>query len=106
MIRSSEARARSIAAADNPVIRYVVTHLDRNGMRTLAAAAQGHFTYATRAEAQSHLDAMLANNSDDRLRSVYGFPLEVRACRCWPVHFDPIGVYFDDVASTLAKLES
>lgn len=91
--KSQENRARCLAAGS--VTRYVVTHMGRNGMRTLASPAQGRFTYATREEAESMLKAMLSNNSEDTLRSVYGFPLEVRACECWPEHFDPKGIYFD-----------
>jgi predicted aminopeptidase len=77
------------------ITRYVVTHVGRDGLRTLASAAQGRYTYATYDEAQAHLDALLEHNSPERLREVYGLPLEVRACNCWPVHFDPMGVYFD-----------
>ncbi len=77
------------------VKRYVVTHINKDGMRTLASAQQGRNTYATQEEAQKHLDAMLSNNSMDTLRSVYGFPLEVRECECYPNHFDPIGIWFD-----------
>ena len=93
MTRSQDARERCLRT--EPVVRYVVTHIGRNGLRTLATAAQGRYTHATREEAQADLDAMMANNSLDRLRSLFGLPLEVRACDCWPVHFDPMGVYFD-----------
>lgn len=81
------------------VIRYVVTKVDKNGMRTLAMAAQGRNTYASAEEAQTWLDAMRnsPHNSAQTLQSVYGdvTKMEVRPCECWPVHFDPKGVYFD-----------
>lgn len=108
MTRSQEARERCLEAANNAVIRYVVTHIGRHGMRTLAEPAQGRFTYETAERAQQLLDAIMQNNSQDRLKSLYGLPLEVRPCKCWPVHFDPMGVYFDTVAhsSTLGGLVS
>lgn len=77
------------------VIRFVITHLDKAGDRVLATAMQGRNTYATPEEAQAQLDAMMKNNSMDTLTSVYGLPLEVRPCRCWPEHFDPKQLYFD-----------
>lgn len=95
MTTNQEQRARNQAALDNAVTRYVVTHAGRDGMRTLAQAAQGQYTYATPEEAQRMVDAMMRNNSRETLESVYVLPLEVRACKCWPGHFDPVGVYFD-----------
>ena len=77
------------------VIRYVVTHAGRDGLRTLTGPAQGRHTFATQAEAEQHLADMMRNNSRAVLESVYTLPLEVRACECWPVHFDPKGIYFD-----------
>lgn len=76
-------------------VRYVVTHIGRGGMRTLAHTAQGRFTYATAAEAQAWIDSAMRNNSPDKLRSVYGMPLEVRPVECWPGHNDPRQCYFD-----------
>ena len=80
----------------NTVTRYVVTHIGDHGLRTLISAAQGRNTYATRAEAEAHMLAILKNNSVETLKSVYGLPLEVRACQCYPGHFDPVGIYFSD----------
>lgn len=77
------------------VTRYVVTHVNKDGMRTLIGPAQGRHTYATREEAKQALLSILANNSTSRLKEVYGFPLEVRACPCYPGHFDPQNVWFD-----------
>jgi hypothetical protein len=80
--------------------RYVLTKVDANGMRTLATPAQGRETHATEAEARERLARILdpATNADDVLRSVYGCTelMDVRPCECYAVHFDPVGVYFDD----------
>jgi hypothetical protein len=77
------------------VTRYVVTHIGKNGLRTLADAQQGAFTYATPEEAQARIDAWLETNGEKRLQSLFGLPLEVRACQCWAGHFDPVGIYFN-----------
>ena len=79
----------------NGVTRYVITHIGKDGLRTLAQACQGRNTYATPEEAQSMIDAMMKNNSMDTLKSVFNLPLEVRPCECYPKHFDPKGIYFD-----------
>lgn len=76
------------------VVRYVVTHLNKNGNRILADAQQGRNTYATSQEAEHAIEMRMKNNSLDTLQSVYGLPLEVRACKCYPVHFDPMEYYF------------
>lgn len=76
------------------VTRYVVTHAGKGGVRTLAHPCQGRNTYAAPEEAQAWIDAAMKNNSMDTLKSVYVLPLEVRACNCYPGHFDPMGVYF------------
>lgn len=81
------------------VIRYVVTHVGRDGTRTLAHACQGRNTWATREEAQDVLNSMTRNNSVETLRQLFGLPLEVRPCECWPVHFDPMGIYFEESQS-------
>ncbi len=81
--------------SDPGVIRYVVTHIDHRGMRTLACAAQGRFTYPTPEAAQRCIDQMLAANSMERLSEFFGLPLEVRPVESWPAHFDPKGVWFD-----------
>lgn len=80
------------------VVRYAVTHLDDEGMRTLCGPAQGRFTHETAEDAQARLDAMMANNrlENGKLAGVYGLPLEVRSLRCYPGHFDPMEVYFPE----------
>lgn len=78
------------------VKRWVITHINKDGMRTLATAQQGRCTYATKEEAQAWIDAVMSNNSMDTIKSVFGLPLEPRECDCWAGHFDPVGVWFDD----------
>jgi len=77
------------------VIRYVATHINKDGDR-MSVAAQGRDTHATPEEAQAWIDSVMANNSMDRLNQLFGLPLEVRPCECYPNHFDPVGIYFDN----------
>lgn len=81
------------------VERFVPTHINKDGVREMATAAQGRNTYATADEAQGWIDAVLNpdTNSADVLRSVFGdvSTFAVRPVWCWPGHFDPIGIYFD-----------
>lgn len=83
-----------------PVVRYVVTYRQPDGMRTLAFPAQGRYTHDTFEAARADLEMTfgLGNpNGADRIRSIWGADprFEVRPCECWPGHFDPCGVYFD-----------
>jgi hypothetical protein len=81
------------------VIRYVPTYIEKSGLRTLMFGAQGRNTFATPEEAQAAMDAVINNphNSPETLRQLWGDNprFEVRPCKCWPVHFDPCGIYFD-----------
>lgn len=87
------------------VIRYVVTHIGKDGLRTLCGPAQGRITKEKPEDAQQLLDSMMQNNRmvGDRLAGVYGLPLEVRPVKCYPGHFDPMGVYFD--LTNISELE-
>lgn len=80
------------------VTRFVVTYVNKDGMRTLAHHQQGRWTHATPADAHADLNAMLDNNSPERVASIWGKNprFEVRPCECWPVHFDPKGIWFND----------
>lgn len=92
-------RASRRTPTTDRVTRYVVTHIDRDGMRRLFGPAQGRFTHETAEEAQAHIDAIINNNGAQTLHDVYGpqdLKLEVRPCECWPGHFDPVGIYFDE----------
>jgi len=90
---NSKTTTESMQAAS--VIRYVVTHVNKDGMRTLVDKQQGQFTYATAALAQARLDAFTANNTPEQLAQYFGLPLEVRPVECWPGHFDPKSIWFD-----------
>jgi hypothetical protein len=78
------------------VIRYVVTYVDLKYGRTLVGPIQGRNTYATPEAALHQLQAMLKNNSPKTLAETFPGELQVRACPCWPVHFDPKQIYFKD----------
>jgi hypothetical protein len=81
------------------VIRYVPTHINREGTRTLSVSAQGRYTFATDAEALRWIQDLRCNNPSSRVAEIYGAQalgtFEVRPCRCWAAHFDPVGIYFD-----------
>lgn len=96
------ARMTSTTPTNNPanlphVVRYVPTYINRQGLRTLAGRAQGRDTFDTPRAAQKWIDTVVGVNSADVVRQVYGVDprFEVRACACFPGHFDPIGIYFD-----------
>lgn len=79
------------------VTRYVVTQRNKEwGGRKLATAQQGGYTFATKEEAEQHMWAIMQNNSLDILESIFNLPLKVLPCPCYPVHFDPIGIYFEE----------
>lgn len=81
----------------NAVTRYVPTFIGANGLRTLMLAAQGRHTFDTARDAERWIDAVRGHTSADTLRSIFGEDtFEVCACPCWPGHFDPCGVYFDE----------
>lgn len=79
-------------------VRYVVTHINHNGERTLSHSAQGRLTYETAAEAQAWIHAAILATSDETLRQIYGpqalGTFEVREVPCYPGHFDPVTSWF------------
>ena len=77
------------------MIRYVITHINKDGRRTLAQAMQGQYTYSTKKEAQHMINAMMKNNSMDTLTSVYRLLLESRMVDCYEGHHDPKTRWFD-----------
>lgn len=80
------------------VTRFVGTYVNQKGVRTLMSAAQGRNTYATADEAQSWVDAVSKNNSASTIRQVWGDNprFEVRPVPCWPNHFDPQTICFEN----------
>lgn len=90
------------------VIRYVVTVPCKDGVgRTLMHPAQGRHTHSTAEEAQQWIDSYLRNNSAATLDE-FGRDVQVRPCKCYPGHFDPMGVYFDmpAVEEVVARLKA
>lgn len=77
-------------------IRYVVTFVNKDGIRIIAHPATGLFTHDTPQSAQRWLNACLKNNSTGMLKYVYGETpqFEVRPCECWPDN-EPKDIYFD-----------
>ncbi len=82
------------------VVRFVVTYINRDGLRALAHAQQGRCTHETPEAAQEWINLATKVNTDEQLRPVYGdtTKLQVRAAACYPGHHDPVGCYFDDDA--------
>ncbi len=78
------------------VMRFVVTHLNKDGDRVLAHPQQGRYTHFTRELAETHIAEVLLNNHEDVVNKHYGLPLKVRECKCYPGHFDPAEYYFED----------
>lgn len=65
--------------------RYVITKVDRDGLRTLATANQGRCHFDTKKAANRHLRAILSNNSTSTLESVFGDvkKMKVLAAPCY-----------------------
>ena len=77
------------------VTRFVVTVPCKDGMgRTLMHPAQGRYTYPAPEEAQAWIEGYLTNNSEATLDQ-FGRDVQVRPCKCYPGHFDPMEVFFD-----------
>jgi hypothetical protein len=57
-------------------------------------ACQGRNTYTTREEAQAWIDAVMANNSPERVSAMFRLPLSVSVADCYPTHLDPVGCYW------------
>lgn len=78
-------------------IRYVISHMNRDGMRTLTYAVQGRNTRGSKEEAQTDLTALLSTNTEERLASIFGTQaigtFEVSAVECWDGHNDPKGCW-------------
>lgn len=86
------------------VIRFVITHVNREGMRTLTEGVQGRYTYATREEAQERLEAFRPSYAAQPEIGVPAETMEVRPVACWPGHFDPKTCWFDDATEPACRL--
>jgi len=60
-------------------VRYVVTHLDTKGMRTLLNPQQGRYTHATKEEAEQELASILANNCEESAPASAGTITTIRS---------------------------
>ena len=80
----------------NHVIRYAIAGVRKNGLRTMTSPHQGRNTWATTEEAQNLLKAVRENNRPQDIADVLGDDLAVVRVRCYPGHFDPMGIYFDE----------
>lgn len=99
-IRNEERIARDHASRKT---LYNVSYILPNGLRTIMGPAQGRHMKATREEAEETLAAILANNSPDRLLSIFGprfiETARVDAFECYG-HGDPVGIYVDEETSS------
>jgi hypothetical protein len=89
-------------------VRWAVTVMGRDGLRTLMSANQGRNFRDDQRSAQIYLEAVTGNNSRDTLRQLYGDNpgFQVRPVECWVMRDgngnptgetgDARGVYFDD----------
>jgi hypothetical protein len=77
----------------NDNIRFVLSRMDKDGVRIMVATVQGRNTYATRSEAEIHLKSFLENNPPDIFGKQAIGTFEVSAVRCYPGHNDPYGPY-------------
>lgn len=78
-------------------IRYVISHMNKDGMRAMTYAQQGRNTQATREKAEQDLKDLLTVNTEDRLMGIFGTQaigtFEVSAVECWDGHNDPKGCW-------------
>ena len=82
--------------AQDKVVRYVITHQAEKGHRQLTFAQRGQYTYDTKEECETAMKQCMENGLGKVLNSHEIASLEVRPCECWPNHFDPVGIWFDD----------
>jgi hypothetical protein len=79
--------------------RWVVTHVDRHGTRSLSYGAQGRWTWPSQEEAAEALEHLLAHNGEKRLAGIYGpqavGTFQVQQVECWPGHHDPKRTVFE-----------
>jgi hypothetical protein len=77
---------------------FAITHINRDGMRTLSSANQGRNHFEKREDASARLYAILKNNSPKTIEQHYGMQavgtFEVRPVECYD-HGDATGIYFE-----------
>lgn len=81
------------------MIRYAITKLDADGLRTLATSNRGQYFKGTEEEAKASLQALLSNNDERTLSSSYGkdfrTTLQVRPLECYP-NGDAKQIFFEE----------
>ncbi len=83
---------------EGDVVMYAVTHINKDGMRTLSFGNQGRNHYSTGEGAASRLQTLMIANSSERVASTWGAQavgtFAVRPVVCYH-HGDAKGIYFD-----------
>jgi hypothetical protein len=78
-------------------IRYVLSHINKDGMRQMTAAIQGRHTFDSMVEAQEHLKGFITNNTPENITQVFGTQalgtFEASAIECFEGHNDPKGCF-------------
>ena len=81
------------------VNRWVMTHVNRSGMRQLSEPMQGRYTFRTQEVVQARIEQMIDNTSEKTLRQTYGEQaldtFEPREVKCYAGHHDPTTMWFD-----------
>lgn len=79
------------------VKRWVPTHVNKDGMRTLSRSAQGRFTFNSENEVRQWIRDITVNTPTETLRDLFGdvTKMEPREVECWPGHHDPKTCWFD-----------
>ena len=73
---------------NDPVFRWVITHVNKFGLRVLTFAQQGRETYTTKDEAEKAL-VLLKPSLRAKVLGEYANTLRVKRVECWPEHYDP-----------------
>jgi hypothetical protein len=87
------------------MIRYAITHVNKDGMRTLTFANQGRNLYETREIAEASVD-LLKDSLREKVLGDMADTLEVRQVDCYESG-DAKGIFFDfDLDAELKKLQN
>jgi len=80
------------------ITRFALTHVNKDGMRTLTRRNIGASHWDRRDDADAYLAVFLVNNTESTLDSVFGVQArgtyEIRPVECYP-HGDAVRIYFD-----------
>jgi hypothetical protein len=88
------------------ITRFLLSYVNRDGIRTIFGANQGRNFFDTEGAAQKHMRAVLLNNAADKLTSTFG-PLVIESLRVTPAECyengDAFGIYFGDLVPVQLK---